>query len=160
VSIDPRFERHVLAEFALRERRASRDDKPHDARTLAHKLHGDRQDLIAHLCRVARAVPWRFQRVAWLHHALEADVTPGMLFTAGLTGEEIDAVDLLAVAGSRSPDRPLLDRTRALAKAPGVAGYLARVVARAAIEDRLEGARPVGDTLTALLLLPDPRLLT
>jgi hypothetical protein len=36
----------------------------------------------------------------------------------------------------------------------------ARVVTRAAIEDRLDGARPVGETLTALSLLPDPRMAT
>lgn len=39
-----------------------------------------------------------------------------------------------------------MDRTRTLSKAAGSAGYLARVVARAAIEDRLDGARPVGET--------------
>ena len=55
---------------------------------------------------------------------------------------------------------PLIDRMRALSKAPGSAGYLARVVARAAIEDRLDGALPAGETLTALCLLPDPRLAT
>jgi hypothetical protein len=31
---------------------------------------------------------------------------------------------------------------------------------RAAIEDRFDGARPVGETLTALCLLPDQRLAT
>jgi hypothetical protein len=49
---------------------------------------------------------------------------------------------------------------RTLAKAPGSAGYLARVVARAAIEDNLGGSPPAGETLTALCLLPDPRLAT
>jgi hypothetical protein len=53
-----------------------------------------------------------------------------------------------------------LDRMRTLSKAPGSAGYLARVVARAAIEDRLDGARPAGETLTSLSLLPNPRLAT
>ncbi|HET7047922.1 MAG TPA: hypothetical protein VFI54_06580 [Solirubrobacteraceae bacterium] len=70
------------------------------------------------------------------------------------------AIELLAAAGSASRALPLLDRIRTLAKAPGSAGYLARVVARVAIEDRLDGARPVGETLTALCLLPDPRLAT
>jgi hypothetical protein len=54
----------------------------------------------------------------------------------------------------------LLDHVRALSNAPGSAGYLARVVARAAIEDRLDGTRPLGETLTALCLLPDPWLAT
>jgi hypothetical protein len=49
---------------------------------------------------------------------------------------------------------------RALSKASGSAGYLAGVVARAAIEDRLDGTLPVGETLTALSLLPDPWLAT
>jgi hypothetical protein len=39
-------------------------------------------------------------------------------------------------------------------------GPLARVVARAAIEDRSDGGRPIGETLTALYVLPDPRLAT
>jgi hypothetical protein len=104
VSVDPRFERFVLAELALRERRARRRYGSHGARALAQRLHRGRDDLLAHLRRVAQSVPRRFRRVAWLH--------------------------------------------------------LARVVARAAIEDRLDGARPVGETLTALYLLPDPRLAT
>jgi hypothetical protein len=160
VSVDPRFERFVLAELALRGRRARRRDGSHGARALAHRLHRGRDDLLAHLRRVAQSVPRRFRRVAWLHHAHEADVTPRVLSTVGLTKEELSALELLAAAGSSSPARPLLDRTRTLSKAPGSAGYLARVVARAAIEDRLNGARPVGETLTALYLLPDPRLAT
>jgi hypothetical protein len=55
---------------------------------------------------------------------------------------------------------PLLDRMCTLSKAPGSAGYLARVVEPAAIEDRLDGSRPVGETLTGLCLLPDQRLAT
>jgi hypothetical protein len=51
-------------------------------------------------------------------------------------------------------------RDRRARRRDGSAGYLARVVARAAIEDRLDGARPVGETLTALCLLPNPRLAT
>jgi hypothetical protein len=127
VSVDPRFERFVLAELALQERRARRRDGSYGARVLAQRLHRGRDDLLAHLRRVVQAVPSRFGRVAWLHHAHEADVTR------------------LALT---------------LSKAPGSAGYLARVVARAAIEDRLDGARPVGETLTALCLLPDSRLAT
>ena len=87
-------------------------------------------------------------------------MTPQALSTAGLTDEEMSALELLASAGSASAAVPLLDRMRALSKAPGLAGYLARVVARAAIEDRLDGAPPAGETLTALCLLPDPQLAT
>jgi hypothetical protein len=158
VSVDPRFERFVLAELALRERRARRRHGSHGARVLAQRLHRGRGDLLAHLRRVVQAVPRRFRRVAWLHHAREADATPQALSTVGLTKEEMSALELLAAAGSASRALPLLDRMRTLSKAPGSAGYLARVVARAAIEDRLDGARPVGETLTALCVLPDPRL--
>jgi hypothetical protein len=160
VSVDPRFERYVLAELALRERRARRRDGSHGARVLAQRLHHGRDDLLAHLRRVVQAVPRRFRRVAWLHHAHEADVTPQALSTVGPTKEEMSARELLAAAGSSSRARPLLDHMRTLSKAPGSVGYLARVVARAAIEDRLDGARPAGETLTALSLLPNPRLAT
>jgi hypothetical protein len=158
VSIDPRFERFVLAELALRERRVRRHDGLQGARVLAQRLHRGRDDLLAHLRRVAHAVPRRFRPVAWLHHAHEADVRPRTLSTVGLSKDEMSALELLAAAGSSSSAHPLLDRIRTLSTAPGSAGYLARVVARAAIEDRLGGARPVGETLTALCLLPDPRL--
>jgi hypothetical protein len=106
-----------------------------------------------------QVVPTRFGRVAWLHHAHEAEATAQTLGTIGLTNEEMSALELLAATGA-ARTVPLLDRVRTLAKAPGSAGYLARVVARAAIEDRLDGTRPVGETLTALCLLPDPSLAT
>jgi hypothetical protein len=71
VSVDPRFERTVLA-------------------------HGDRDELLAHLRRVVVAVPRRFRPVAWLHHAHEADVTPRGSSTAGLTTDELSALERLA----------------------------------------------------------------
>jgi hypothetical protein len=158
VSLDPRFERVVLAELALWERRARRRHGSDGARALAQRLHADRDDLLGHLRRVVVAVPSRFRRVAWLHHAHEAHATSGTLRSVGLTNAELSALELLAATGSAARALPLLDRIRALSKAPGSAGYLARVVARAAIEDQLDGARPVGETLTALSLLPDPRV--
>jgi hypothetical protein len=121
VSLDPRFERVVLPELALWERRARRRHGPDGARALAQRLH---------------------------------------MRSVGLTNAELSALELLAATGSAARALPLLDRMRTLSKAPGSAGYLARVVARAAIEDQLDGARPVGGTLTALSLLPDPRLAT
>jgi hypothetical protein len=105
VSVDPHFERTVLAEFALRERRARLRDRSRGARALAETLHRWRDDLIAHLRRVAFAVPQRSRAVAWLHHGVEA-----------------------------------------------------RLVARAAIEDRLGERPPDGDSVLALRLLPDPGL--
>jgi hypothetical protein len=160
VSVDPRFERSVLAELVLRERRAHRRDGSHGARVLAAQLHRGRDDLLAHLRRVVQAVPARFARVAWLHHAHEMRVTRQALSTAGLTREEMSALALLAGAGGAPRGVSLLDRMRTLSRAPGSAGYLARVVMRAGIEDRLVGARPTGETLTVLCLLPDPWLAT
>lgn len=110
MDVDRRFERAVLAELALSERRSRRHDPSHGARAL--------------------------------------------------TTEEVVAVDLLSAAGHLSPQVSVLNLARTLSKAPGRSGYLARVVARAAIEDLLEGARPEGEALAALALLPDPRLAT
>jgi hypothetical protein len=132
----------------------------HGARALARRLHRDRHDLLAHLRRVAVAVPKAFRPVAWLHHAREADATSRALTAAGLTSDEVAAVDLLARGDHRSPRGSVLHRARDLSTAPGVAGHIARVVARASIEDLLDGAHPNGDTLAALALLPDPRLAT
>jgi hypothetical protein len=158
VSVDPRFERTVLAEFAIRERRGRGRDRSRRARALAETLHGGRHDLLAHLRRVAYAIPMRFRAVAWLHHSVETDVTSHALAAAGLTIEEVAAVELLAHFDPPPPEPPALSRVRALSRAPGRAGYLARVVARAAIEDRLDGQRPEGETVAALRLLPDPGL--
>ena len=83
-------------------------------------------------------------------------MTPGALNAAGLTKDEMAAVELFeAPVGTR---RSTLDHARSLSDAPGRPGELARVVARAAIEDRLDGARPSGERLSALRLLPDPGL--
>jgi hypothetical protein len=160
MGLDPRFERAVLAELALSERPGRRRDLLHGARALAQKLHRGHLDLLAHLRRVAYVVPGAFRAVAWLHHAREAHVTSRALIAAGLSREEIAAIDLLARACQLSPEGSVLHRVRALSEAPGLAGYLARVVARASIEDLLYGARPEGETLAALCLLPDPRLST
>ena len=83
-------------------------------------------------------------------------MTPRALAAAGLTKKEATAIDLLAA--SPASQESLLHRVRILSAAPGSAGHLARVVARAAIEDRLDGAGADGETLTALRLLPDPGL--
>jgi len=158
VSVDSRFERSVRAEFALRERLGRRRDGSQGARVLAQRLHRGRHDLLAHLQRVACTVPRRFRAVAWLHHAGQTDVARRTLTSAGLSPDEVEAVELLRQADPLSRQSPVLPGIRALSKASGTAGYLARVVARSAIEDRLEGARPTGDTLAALHLLPNPRL--
>jgi hypothetical protein len=150
VSVDPRFERFVLAELALRERRARRSDGSDDARVLAQRVHRGRDDLLAHCVASCRPSRLGSARVAWLHHAHEADVTRQALSTVGVTKEEMSALEILSAAGCSSRALPLLDSMGRLSKAPGSAGYLARVVTRAATEDRLDGARPVGETLTGI----------
>jgi len=158
MSIDPRFERTVLAEFALMERRRRRRDRSHGPRGLAEALHLGRHDLLEHLRRVAFAVPRRCMSVAWLHHSVEARVTPQALAAAGLCKEEVTAIQLLGHFDPPAARRPTLSQVRVLSTAPGLAGYLARAVARAAIVDRLAGQRPDGEVLSALRLLPDPGL--
>jgi hypothetical protein len=153
VRIDRHFEHTVLAEFRLIEWRARRSDTSHGARLLAQRLHHGRQDLLEHLRRVAFALPGRFRAVAWLHHASAAGVTAHALMSAGLTEDELAAVELFGTPSSE------LHLARRVSSAPGRPGRLARVVARAAIEDRLGGAWPSGETLTALRLLPDPGLI-
>jgi hypothetical protein len=81
---------------------------------------------------------------------------PRDLAAAGLTKAEQQAVELLAEVASS--ERAILERARVLSRAPGRSGQLARVVARAAVEDRLRGAAARGEALSTLLLLPDPRL--
>ena len=156
MGIDPHFEPAVLAELRLRQQRARRGDELHGARLLVQKLHRGRPDLLAHLRRVAHAVRPRFRPIAWVHHASAAGMTSRALTAAGLTKDEMAAVELFDAP--LAPWRSVLHRARSLSNAPGRPGQLARVVARAAIEDRLDGARPSGETLTALRLLPDPAL--
>jgi hypothetical protein len=146
VSIAPRFERAVIAEFLLRERQAMirrRNDRD-EARMLAERLHRGNDDLLSHLGRVALVVPPQCRAVAWLHHAHEADVTRPALHVARLTAVEVEAIELLA---SLSGDQ--LHRARALSAAPGAVGDFARVVARAELEDKLRGRRPDSEDRSA-----------
>jgi hypothetical protein len=75
-------------------------------------------------------------------------------------GFERAVIAELALSGRRGRRRDPSHGARALCKVPGRAGFLARVVARAEIEDRLDGARAEGETLAALRLLPDPWMAT
>lgn len=112
MSIDPHFERSVLVEFRLTER-APRRDELHGGRLLAQKLRHGRLDLLAHLRRVAHALPARFRAVAWLHHASAADVTQRASTAAGLTNDEVSAVELFVAGETLTALRLLSD--------PGVA---------------------------------------
>jgi hypothetical protein len=120
MSVGPRLERFVLAEFALRERRGRRADRSHCARVLAERLHHGRDELLAHLRRVSRSS------------------------YSGTSIRRLRRARCYLVYGPFPRPRAWLVISRV-------------VVARAGIEDRLDRARPTGDTLAALMLLPDPR---
>jgi hypothetical protein len=106
VRVDSRLERFVLAEFAIWERSLRRRDRSSRARILAEKLHRGQEDPLAHLSRVALAVPSQVRAVAWLHHASQATVTPQELKAAGLTTSELQAIELLAPIASLGGTQP------------------------------------------------------
>ena len=126
MSVNPRFERVVIAEMARRERRVRRSSPPQSAaaRAFAQRLHAGHHDLLGHLWRVARALPDGFRRVAWLHHAGSDCLKTDELVAAGLTVAEINAVELL-VSPHPLCDAVPLDRARAIASTPGTARAVA-----------------------------------
>jgi hypothetical protein len=157
MSIDPVLERAVLAEMTLRSRRARHAAL---ARAVAEAIHGGNHDLLEHLRRVARAVPPRFRRVAWLHHAWDVATGPRDLASVGLTSSERGAIELLAQVDVPAPGRNELHRLYAIAREPGATGHIARVVARASLWERLAHAPAAGEDQTRLRLLTDPRFAT
>jgi hypothetical protein len=154
MSIDPVLERAVLAEMTFRSRRARH---PTLARAMAEGIHGGNHDLLEHLRHVARAVPPRFRRVAWLHHAWDAATVPRDLGSVGLTSSEHGAIELLAEVDVPAPGSGELERLYAIAQEPGGPGHIARVVAGASLWERLAHAPVAGEDETRLRLLTDPR---
>jgi hypothetical protein len=154
VSVDATLERLVVAEMALRARRIPRRSPfgSSASRALAQTLHAGHHDLLMHLRRVASTVPDSFRRVAWLHHASVDGVTTGDLEAAGLTSSEVDAVQLLTVP-LPACDLVPPDRVLAIVEATGMGGYLARVVARAALSDHVRVGGRAASQLTALRVL-------
>ena len=114
VSVDRRFERAVLAELALSERRGRRRDRSQRRPSACGRRLAPRPPRPARTSAASRvAVPSTFRPVAWLHHAREAHATSRALTAAGLTGEEVAAVDLLAHASHPiGPPVGLASRTR------------------------------------------------
>jgi hypothetical protein len=154
MSIDPVLERAVLAEMTFRSRRAR---QPTLARVLAERIHAGNHDLLEHLGRVAPAVPPRFRRVAWLHHACHEAQGGRRLASAGLTRSEHEAIELLAQVDVPAPGRAELQRLYAIARAPGRPGHIARVVARASLWERLAHVPVIREDQATLRLLTDPR---
>jgi hypothetical protein len=120
------------------------------ARDAAETAHGDHVEpsgspFIAHVRRVAAAVPPSARRVAWLHDALEwTDLGEEGLSAAGLRRHEIAAVRLLTRDTGIGDDRRFLDHVRAIATARGRAGRIARAVKRADMQDRAAHPRDPG----------------
>jgi hypothetical protein len=154
MSIDPVLERAVIAEMAFSSRRAR---QPTLARAVAEGIHRGNHDLLDHLRSVARAVPPRFRRVAWLHHAWDVPAEPRDLASVGLTRSERAAIELLAEVDVPAPGRNELQRLYAIAREPGGTGHIARVVAGASLWERLAHAPPAGEDQSRLRLLTDPR---
>jgi hypothetical protein len=157
MSIDPVLERAVLAEMAFRGRRAR---QPTLARAVAEGIHRGNHDLLDHLLSVARAVPPRFRRVAWLHHARDVAAGPRDLASVGLTASERAAIELLSELDLPTPGRKELQRLYAIAREPGGTGHIARVVAGASLWERLAHAPAAGEDQARLRLLTDPRFAT
>jgi len=154
MSIDPVLERAVLAELTLRSRRARR---PTLAGAVAAEIHHGNHDLLEHLRGVARAVPPRFRRVAWLHHAWDGAASPRDLASVGLTASERGAIELLVDVDTPSPGRDELQRLYAIAREPGGTGHIARVVAGASLWEHLTHAPSADEDQARLRLLTDPR---
>jgi hypothetical protein len=130
VSIDPVFERAVLAELTLSGRRAQRPTLP---RALAERIHHGDDEALEHLYLVARAVSHRFRSVAWLHHA-SGQVSTRDLANVGLAPAEQRAVELLAeVDDVPTPAVNELGLPYAIALEPGGTGQIARIVACASL---------------------------
>ena len=74
---------------------------------------------------------------AWLHDVLEwTDLDEKDLFAVGLSPEECAALHLLT-RRDEPDDRSFLSHVRRIARAPGRAGDIARLVKRADMEDRM-----------------------
>lgn len=153
-----RFERAVVAELGLRGREAARQSAPDDRpRALAQSAHSGHPDLLAHLRRVAYAVPAWLRPVAWLHHSTtDGHATDGDLAAARLSDVEVRALELVVGVDPFPPDHSDPDLVCLIAEAPGVAGNMARVVARAALLDAYRFGHRAGDQLRAMRLLGYP----
>jgi hypothetical protein len=120
------------------------------ARELAERSHGcelepNGHPAIEHVRRVAEAVSPFARRVGWLHDALEwTTLRDEDLRSAGLRADELAAVRLLTREAGGDDDRTFLAHVRAIARAPGLAGSIARAVKRTDMIDRSSYPRDPG----------------
>jgi hypothetical protein len=98
--------------------------------------------VIEHVGRVAAAVPREAVATAWLHDLFElTPVGSAQLRARGLTAVEQAALELL----TRGRDEPYEAYVLRIADAPGRAGWIARVVKLADLDDHLAHSRiPTG----------------
>jgi hypothetical protein len=114
------------------------------AQAIASQIHAGQHDrfgepIVAHLARVAAAVPPDAQGAAWLHDAIERTrVSVDELRDAGLTPTEIEALALL----SRTPAESYELYALRIAFAAGEAGRLARTVKLADLDDHIAHTSP------------------
>jgi hypothetical protein len=114
------------------------------ARAIASRIHAHQCDrfgepIVAHLARVAAAVPPDARGAAWLHDAIErTPVSVDELRDAGLTPTELEAIALL----SRTPTESYELYALRIAFAAGEAGRLARTVKLADLDDHIAHGSP------------------
>jgi len=96
----------------------------------------------AHVARVAAAVGPEARPVAWLHDAVELP-WPRIedLRAVGCSPVEIDALGLLQRDQNQQSDSAYLAHIAGIARAPGLAGRLARRVKAADLADRITHPR-------------------
>jgi hypothetical protein len=120
------------------------------ARAIAEQAHRNQMEpsgrpYIAHVRRVASAVPPFARSVAWLHDTLEwTAIGERDLVTAGLAPEEIAALRLFTRGPEEANDEGFLANVRAIAVTPGRSGAIARAVKRADMDDRARHRRDPG----------------
>ena len=124
------------------------------AKRFAERTHAGVMDrygepVLDHVRRVAAVVPPAARTVAWLHESLECTtVSAAELRRAGATADEVRAVRLL----THKPDADAAAyraHVEKIARAPGHAGELARIVKRADLQDRLDHQRSGTPTTVA-----------
>jgi hypothetical protein len=115
---------------------------PDHARALAESFHRGQRDsggapLIAHVRRVAAAVPEDARVVAWLHEVLDhTSIREEELLARGLTSDELRALRLLTANAHPQSDASYLAHLERLARAEGPGADIAQRVKWADLADR------------------------